>query len=57
MLEDGSAVDAKDGDGVEDAVLERLKIEDNMYKKAVEEVKARPELKIVTEVQGISRQE
>ena len=42
---------------MEDDVLEQLRVDDKIYRSAVEEQKARPELKIVTEVQGISRTE
>lgn len=50
VLEDGTVVDAKDGDGVQDDVLEQLNWDNRRYMSAKDAKTARPEVKLVTEV-------
>ena len=57
VLEDGSVINATEGDGVDDKVFELLQDNEARYKTQVSDKKARPEVKIVTEVRGISKEE
>ena len=44
-------------EGVEDAVFDKLEIDDRKYQKMLEESRERKPIKIPKEVEGISRQE
>ena len=50
VLEDGTVIDAIDGDGVHDNVLEQLEFDNKRYTSSNDADSARPEVKIVTEV-------
>lgn len=54
---DGNSIEAVDGLGVSDPVMEELQINSTRYEKAVQETKARKRIKITTPVEGISRDE
>ena len=55
--EDGTVIDATKGDGVRDEVFEQLKVDERRYTSEADAKTARPEVKIATEVDGISKEE
>ena len=56
-LEDGTVIEATKGDGMQDDVFEQLKFDEHRFTSEVNEKQDRPEIKIVKEVEGISKDE
>ena len=54
---DGTIISATEGDGVDDTIFELLKDDEARYKTQVSDKQARPEVRLVTEVRGISKEE